>query len=372
MPKKLTTEEFITKAKEIHGDKYDYSKVEYKGANLKVSVICKKHKFEFTPKPANFLNGSNCPICSGNFKYNTQSFIEKAKEIHGNKYDYSKVNYISSKAKVTIICPIHGEFEQQPYSHIKGIGCSKCSGYHKKTTKDFIQEAKEVHGNIYDYSKVKYKNTHTKVTIICPKHGEFKQTPSSHLNGQGCSKCSGLKKLTTKEFIKKAKEIHGDRYDYSKVEYIQNKKPVIIICPEHGEFEQKPNSHLMGSGCLKCKRRSYKYTIKEYIQKAKEIHGDRYDYSKVEYINNKTEIIIICSKHGEFKQIPHYHLSGNGCPKCSGRGFNWLSYKEVKKIVHQQNIKTQEDYYKWWDENKEWCQKMGIPKGVYVYYKKNK
>ena len=113
-------------------------------------------------------------------------------------------------------------------------------------TKEFIAKAKAVHGDKYDYSKVNYVNSFTKVTIICPKHGEFEQTPNLHLKSQGCPNCYGNKKMTIEEFIKRAKEVHGDKYDYSKVKYVNALTKVTIICPIHGEFEQTPAKHLLG------------------------------------------------------------------------------------------------------------------------------
>ena len=124
----------------------------------------------------------------------------------------------------------------------------------KLTTEEFVQKAREVHGDKYDYSKVEYKNNKEKVCIICKEdgHGEYFKEPSKHLGGQGCPKCSGKAKLTTEEFIEKVRRIHSDKYDYSKVEYKNNKEKICIICPEHGEFYQTPNSHLQGRGCPKC------------------------------------------------------------------------------------------------------------------------
>ena len=185
----------------------------------------------------------------------TEQFIEKARKIHGNKYDYSKVKYINNITRVIIICPKHGEFLQTPNDHLDGCGCSKCGGVKKSNTNDFIAQSKKIHGDKYDYSKVEYINNKTPVCIICPVHGEFWQKPNDHLGGHGCSKCSGTKKLTTEEFIKKAKEIHGDKYDYSKVEYKDNKTKVCIICPKHGEFWIRPNSHLsQKQECKHCKK----------------------------------------------------------------------------------------------------------------------
>ena len=276
----------------------------------------------------------------------TKTFIEKSKKIHNDKYDYSKVVYKNIDTKV---CPEHGEFWQTPYNHLKGHGCPKCGKIKmwdkriKKTTEEFIKKAKEVHGNKYDYSKVQYKNPKTKVCIICPEHGEFWQTPDSHLHGCKCPKCAGTKKLTTEEFIKKAKEVHGDKYDYSKVQYVNNNTKVCIISHktnphtgfEYGEFWQTPKNHLKGQDMPFIKIDKIKQKLKlnkeEFIKKAKEVHGDKYDYSKVVYVNNSTKVCVICPEHGEFWQIPANHLKGQGCPVCKES----VLEKEINKMLKE-------------------------------------
>ena len=255
-------------------------------------------------------------------KLTTEEFIRRVIKVHKNRYGYSKVNYFNSRIKITIICSEHGEFEQTPSSHLNGQGCPSCGGSKKSTTKEFVEKATKVHRDKYIYSKVNYINNQTKVTIICPKHGEFEQTPSNHLSGQGCCDCGIIEgkaknSLTTKEFVQKANKVHNNVYDYSKVNYINTKTKVTIICLEHGEFEQKPNNHLSGQGCLNCVDRSKcKSTTGEFIQKANEVHSNKYGYLKVEYINNQTKVTIICPEHGEFEQTPTSHLSGKGCPEC--------------------------------------------------------
>jgi Zn-finger nucleic acid-binding protein len=308
-------------------------------------------------------------------KLTTEEFIQRAREIHGGKFDYSKINYINNKTKVTIICPEHGEFKQTPSDHLGGSNCPKCgimarTKLRKHSINDFIKKAKQIHGDRYDYIKTEYVNAMTKVVILCPEHGEFRQRPSRHLSGDGCPKCGKTKKLTTKNFIEKAKKIHGEKYNYSKVEYKNSRTKVTIVCSEHGEFEQTPKSHLRGNGCSKC---SGRYMDQEFfIQKAKQVHENKYDYSKVVYDNSQSKVIIICPEHGEFGQKPNSHLNGNGCPKCRGYGFNWLSYKEAKKYIQKYNIKSVEEYNKWWKKNEKWCQKMGIPKNPQYHYSKNK
>lgn len=185
-------------------------------------------------------------------KLTTGEFIEKAKRVHGDRYDYSRVEYKEAIGKVCIICPEHGEFWQAAREHYGGAGCQKCIGKAKHTVESFVQKAKEIHGDKYDYSKIEYKNSKEKVCIICPKHGEFCQTPNAHLRGSGCPKCAKNVSLTTQTFIKKAKEIHGGKYDYSKAEYKRSSDMALIICPEHGEFWQRPYCHLQGDGCPKC------------------------------------------------------------------------------------------------------------------------
>ena len=186
-------------------------------------------------------------------------------------------------------------------------------------TQEFIKKAKAVHGDKYDYSKVEYKTNRIEICIICPKHGEFWQTPANHLRGRGCKKCafekiSKIKTKTTEQFIKDARKIHGDRYDYSKVEYKNNETKVCIICPIHGEFWQNPNSHLSGCKCPKCANLEFpkKYNTKTFIEKAREIHGDKYDYSKTVFNGIMENLIINCPIHGKsITRTPVYQLGSS-------------------------------------------------------------
>jgi len=193
-------------------------------------------------------------------KLNTNSFIEKAKQLHGDSFNYDKVVYTNSYGKVTINCPVHGDFEQRPNDHLMGKKCPKCSKNFKLTTSTFIEKVQEVHSNKYDYSKVNYVNRQTKVTITCPIHGDFEQVPDYHIHGNGCPVCGGSIKIGADEFIRKSKIIHNDYYDYSKVVYKNNNKKVIIICPKHGEFTQVPKSHLNGNKCSKCAESCFDFT----------------------------------------------------------------------------------------------------------------
>ena len=252
---------------------------------------------------------------------NIDAFVKKSKLIHGDRYNYSKVNYVNNSTKVCIICPVHGEFWQLPKNHLRGQNCPKCSGRFCTDTEYFIEKAKKVHGNKYDYSKVNYINNKTKVCIICTEHGEFWQTPQDHLQNKGCPICGidNMKKSKTyscDEFIKLSNKIHNNKYKYEKVDYVNSNTEVKITCTIHGDFLQKPYIHLQGFGCSKCSGK-FHYDTEEFISKAKEIHGEQYDYSKVEYIDSHTKVCIICPEHGEFWQRPYEHLQNRGCPKCS-------------------------------------------------------
>jgi len=190
MGKRLTQEEFIERAKLKHSDRYDYSKVEYIGSKNKIVIICKEHG-NFNQIPDNHLKGFGCFECSKKDKsINNNDFIEKSLLIHNNKYNYSKTKYTNWCSEVIIICPEHGEFKQVANNHLNGKGCIKCAiSYKSSSNQEFIKKANIKHNNRYIYSKINYINAHTKINIICPEHGNFKQTPNSHLNGKGCKKC---------------------------------------------------------------------------------------------------------------------------------------------------------------------------------------
>ena len=283
--KTLTKEEFIKKAIEKHGSKYDYSNAKYVGAKTKVCIKCHEHG-EFWQEASSHLNGCGCPKCANEsmaerLRSSKEDFIKKARKVHGDKYNYSKVDYVNNTTKVCIICPEHGEFLQMPTNHIKGCGCLTCgneNSQEKKTSskEEFITKAREVHGDKYDYSKVDYVNAYTKVCINCPEHGEFWQNPNGHLNGRGCLKCVDKYVPTTEEWIEKARKVHGDKYNYSKVKYVDSKTKVCIICPEHGEFWQNPSNHTNGQGCPKCNLSHLERSVMNYLDE----HGIAYDYQK--------------------------------------------------------------------------------------------
>lgn len=352
---KYTKDTFIKKANKIHNGKYNYSKVIYKYSKSKVIITCPIHG-DFEQEAASHLQGHGCPKCANNDKLMTEEFIKKAKEIHGDKYDYSKVEYINNSTKVKIICPKHGEFLVTPNNHITlGRGCPKCasernSNSRKITKEEFLERAKNIHGDNYEYDLTTFKGTQYPIKIQCKKCGNiFEQKVSSHLKGCGCNICANRKvadkqRLTLKEFVEKSRKIHKDKYDYSKVKYVNNRTPIELICPKHGSFLQTPDSHLRGSECPECARIqrgiNNRLTKEEVIKRFKEKHGDIYDYSKVDYKGIDTPIKIRCKKHGYFWQTPYHHMTDNGCPYCKASHLEL----DVKKILENNHIEF--DYQK--------------------------
>lgn len=344
--KRKSSEQFIKEARSKHGDKFDYTEVVYINTNTLIKIKCPVHG-EFEQLPSQHLTGRGCKKCADTAnglsrRSNASEFIMKAKKIHADKYDYTEVNYQANDIHINIICSIHGQFTQLPAVHLRGSGCPQCgnqkqSDSNRYTNEEFIEEAIKIHGNLYNYDNVDYITSHTKIIIICSTHGEFVQTPNSHLKGSGCPDCGSktrddIKRKTPEQFIKDAKEIHGDKYDYSKVLYKNSTTPIIITCLTHGDFEQTPGGHLCG-GCKKCANeyigQCRRKSQEQFIEEVSKIHNDKYRYDKVVYKNSKTDIIITCPEHGDFTQNPSNHWCGKGCSKCIGQiskiSMEWLN-----------------------------------------------
>lgn len=353
--------ELIERAKEKYGDKFDYSKATYESWNMPVVITCPKHG-DFKQTMHTHLNKVTlygCPSCGEEERLKKRIlgkdiFIKKAREVHGDKYDYSKVDYVNNSTNVTITCPIHGEFKQAPSNHLAGKGCYWCgrkSAQNKITsnTEQFIKKAKEKHGDRYDYSKVDYVDNNTKVTIICKKHGEFKQKPVCHLNGSGCQKCGKEQEirertLTTEEFIERSRRKHGDFYSYEKVEYVKHDVPVIVTCPIHGDFQVTPDSHIQGCGCRTCSKLEPKAEneIYEFVESL--IGKDRVSKHVIGVLNGKQEVDVYSEDkkigieydgltwHSErFHKGSTYHISKTN--KCVEDGINLLHIFEDEYML---------------------------------------
>ena len=367
MPNKLTTKDFIERAKKLHGEEqYDYSKVIYEGSGKPVRIICKDHG-EFLQIAHSHLRGQSCKecakvTCSEKLTMTTDTFIRKSKEKHGERYDYSKAVYEGNKASLTIICSVHGEFQQRANGHLNGNGCPKCgqcSGKDNRsieprnlcTETSILNRLREVHGDKYNLSQVRYINTRTKITLICSTHGAFQILPGHAIRlKQGCNECGRLRAKisrtkTNEQFIAECTAIHGNHYDYSQVVYKGSEHTVGIVCHVHGIFHQEAQIHLRGHGCPDCGG-GKQLTTEIFIQRSTIIHKNRYDYSETVYTKNNEKIKYNCVEHGAIEQIALSHLAGKGCWKCFSKGYSksaiaWLEYVAVRDgitIEHALNV----------------------------------
>ena len=200
-----------------------------------------------------------------NRKIKFEDFINHCNIIFNYKYDYSETVYMGMKKTLSVICPIHGKFIQKAQSHYLGHNCLECSGSKKLSTEEIIIQFKRTHGDKYDYSKVEYVKNKTPVEIICKEHGHFLQSPYEHKNGQGCPKCLKNRRLDTDLFIELAKHIHVNIYDYIFTKFVNSKTKVSVTCKKHGTFQISPNHHLRGRGCPNCKRSIGENTILKYL-----------------------------------------------------------------------------------------------------------
>lgn len=403
--RRKTVESFIQLAMDKHGERYDYSLVNYVDRETKVCIICRKHG-EFMQTPASHISGKGCPKCVKNRSYTYNEFVAESRLVHGDKYTYDEHTYSTVSGKVSCICPKHGEFSVVASDHLKGKGCDVCKkedcvpnkihidnalelidvsidkqhvcnitckcekhGYitrrllyaningmslscqkcekcsRKQTAIDeFIEQSRLIHGNKYDYSKVDNISTKSGVRLLCPKHGEFLVLPHKHLSGIGCHECryEEMRNENGLRFIEKAKSIHGDKYDYSLVKYVNCNTKVSIICPKHGVVKQRPDRHLSTCGCPTCGNEQM--TTDEFIRKAKAVHGDRYMYSNSVYDGYRNKLVITCKKHGDFEQTPDAHLAGHGCYMCKRS----VAEEEVYTFLNSLGIQYVEQYTSSW------------------------
>lgn len=281
-------------------------------------------------------------------KSTLEEFIFKACNLHKDRYNYSLVNYINTNIKVEIICPIHGIFWQAPSKHCVGQGCVECgialnSSKLRKPFDLFVKEANEIHNNKYKYIEETYVSAAIKTALICDIHGTFYITPNSHLYGRGCNKCGIISRNNKRSFSKEmflelAIQKFGSKFDYSQIEFTKmTGNKIKIICPEHGEFYQIPYSHIITKyGCEKCSANvrsiPLKLTKEDFIRRAEGVHGSKFNYENIDFIDFSSKIKLICKKHGEFSIFPYSHIKMDaGCPKCS-RTYSKIENEWIKSL----------------------------------------
>lgn len=383
MPKKKTLEEFISEARQIHGDKYDYSLVVYKGSKEIVEIICPKHNiFRMTPF-SHTVNKNGCRACYNERTSERQltpleDVLNICREKFNNKYTYNVIEYKTIKnSKVEVSCPIHGERTQSFERHLNSItGCVDCSTQKRALVRSTTEDEKESYKEykalvnseislknknlrwfqtfrknfdmLYNYSSVGWINNSKEIiSVYCTKHKKaFDQRVCTHLKGHSsCIECSQetIKEKKTKPlsyFLNKAKKIHKDKYSYHTItNYINSKSLVPVWCNTcQKTFDITVADHVNSkTGCSTCayirNGLNKRLSKQEVFQRFKNTHGDKYSYYFVEYTTQDDKVDIICPKHGIFPQRPPDHWRGDGCRWC---GYERLASKETNKVSKEE------------------------------------
>ena len=379
---------FLKTAASKLGDDFSFPNIDRQYVNNKtpITVKCNKCGYEFTKRPNDLLSDKfkGCKNCKHvSVEHKNKKIVIKhnsvSKELYLKRFTEKFKDtitpfineYVNTQKEIHFKCNKCGYiFKRRPHNCLDSEGCPRCKGINnqKITTAQFVEKAKAVHGDKYDYSKSDYVNSSTKICVIChekdkfgEEHGEFYVTPHAHIGMKsGCPKCSGKFRKDTDYFIKEARLVHGDKYNYDNTEYVSALKAVKIVCPKHGEFSITPNDHLNGKGCKKCGyeavSKKLSMTFDEFVEKAKKIHGDKYVYSKTDLENRGEDgkICITCPTHGDFWQSISNHLRGRGCPKCKQShleneimnflGKNKIAYETQKRFTWLGSHKTVDFY----------------------------
>ena len=341
--KKIDFNVIINKIKEYNSN-IEIEKESYIDVKHKCKATCSSCGYCWTPIVGDLVyKHSGCPKCKGQI-FDEISTLDILNDINNKKYNNlyqlisvyrdGKVNYAK------FICPKHGEMIRDVNLFKSGNACHQCIIEKTKLDKKerLLCQLKEKYPTL-DFSKSEFNNLTDIITVICPKHGEFKKQVRKLLYGCGCGQCAieerlNKVKISVEEWKERCTLKHDGKYDYSKALYRYISDDVVVVCKEHGEFVTSAKNHLYGGGiCPKCNKR-HKLTTEEFIEKAKQIHGNIYDYSKVEYNRYNQKVCIICPTHGEFLQTPNDHLDGCGCPICKQSHLE----NDVMKMLVDNNI----------------------------------
>lgn len=267
-------------------------------------------------------------------KLTKEEFVKSVTSRLTRPLDLSRFDYLGNAVKGLAVCPEHGEFKVTPCALMGGVGCAKCalesrSRKRSLSLSEWINKAKAIHGDKFDYSRVVYTNSQTSVSIVCPLHGEFRQRAGSHLTGRGCPNCRygvPVNKLSNEEAIARIREVHGDLYDLSLVSYEGQGKSILLKCSEHGVFKALAGNVIgLRSGCPACAKLKQGDRCRKpdshYIERALESHGNRYTYLEVFRKAGAVWLKVCCPEHGVFDQLAQDHFRGCGCSTCASGGF---------------------------------------------------
>jgi hypothetical protein len=359
--KTLTTEQWIKKARIVHGDRYDYSKAFYKNARTKLLVTCRDHG-DFEIDPSNHIHlKRGCKICSGGKFVNADNskkrltqaqFLEKANEVAPANLDFTKSVYKDTRTSLIVTCKIHGDFKIRPHNLFRGANCRKCatalsSSNQRVSKKELTNRIRNKFGNLYEVDENSLTKATSSIRLKCRTHGWFEGILNNLINSSGCPSCSYIKtaairnkqlKLSKNEIINRFVDLHGDAYSYSETDPDGIGSTVKIHCAKHGYFEQVVSVHLQGKGCPECGRE--KRRVSQFLQQSeiytrlKELHGNLFIYPPNVGLDLREAAPIICREHGIFYQPLRIHLNGSGCSECSQslgarRVSHWLTEHEI-------------------------------------------
>lgn len=275
-------------------------------------------------------------------KLTQDGVLARFRSRHGDRYDYSHVGYVDTRAKVIIVCRKHGPFKQGPAEHWKGQGCPRCArpkqtGASPRPWDQIEPRLVAAHDGKYTYDGANYRDSNSKIRATCPEHGDFWPQVASHLRGRfGCRECSYIergqaKRVSFAEWLKCARERFGHRFDYDAASWNTHTniglKQIRFRCPEHGWQVMKPNYHLESPmGCPTCGRYlggdKRRLTTEEFISRGVARFGGKYNYEKTVYTSAYEKLIVTCPKHGDFSTLPNNHTAGHECPRCAPGGFD--------------------------------------------------
>ena len=351
---------YIARYRELYGNKYTYNPELIINSYTKFPVECDCGNV-FTTTASDHLR-YGCPVCgraASNKKrsYSQEEYLTKLKEVHGDKFDTSRLNYVKNNIKITLGCkadPTHGFFEISPVEALRGHGCQKCGGTYKMSNDEYIAKLKEVHGDRYDLSLVDFKGSRYPVKAICKDHGEFEMRADHFMKGGNCPRCSRIitgqkTKSDKEEFQERVKKLYGDAYDTSESIYLGSGLPITVRCLEHGYFDTIPARLLSGTGCYKCGREKSRlalFTTKEekfekFVKKGRRVHGDKYTYYLEDHVDSQTKTRIKCNNCNRFfQQAPSRHCRGDGCPYCNES----TGEKRLAKIFDKLEVSYQREY----------------------------
>ena len=326
---------FLQRAVTVHGDTYTYPDQSLKRLADKVSIVCKRHGV-FLQAANSHLNGSGCPTCgrekAATPRFNVAMAESILRDMHAERFKIIELGRTKKDAS-RLLCPAHGEFEQTFERLAIGRGCKKC-GHVATANSKYLSQAEVLerfvarHGGKYDYSRVVYKRQDEKVSIGCPVHGEFLQRPAKHWAGDGCPKCgdervSEVRRHDLAVWEARAREVHGDRYNYEAIRWERGSAVLTVRCSLHGLFDLRASNHINKKGnCPACsaisRDNAKRLSVGDFTARAAASHDGKYDYRQVEYVTTKDKVTIVCREHGPFRQKADSHLRGSACPKCRG------------------------------------------------------